>query len=172
MKGLLPILFICISMFANASKIAFVSYAKIESQSTVTKDIADQIQKKQDDLQREVQKIQSDVQAKVEDLEKSSSILTAKALEQKKLNLQKELVKTDEDLKAKAQKLENIKNKTLLDLNEQIKVIVTAIAKKHGYELVFSESSVVYADGNNDITDDVLRELNKKVPSVKIDWSK
>lgn len=172
MKGFLPILLLCISSFAHANKIAVVNYSRIESDSAVTKDITSQIQKKQEELQQEVQKIQSDVQAKVEDLEKSASILTAKALEQKKLNLQKALVKTDEDLKAKAQRLENIKNKTLLDLNNQIKEIVATIAKKQDYDFVLSESAVIYSDDKNDITEDVLKELNKKVPSIKINWAK
>ena len=161
-----------VSSIANAGKIAIVNYAKIESDSSVTKNITEQIQKKQDELQKEVQEIQADVQAKVEDLEKSASVLTAKALEQKKSNLQKELLQTDEQLKAKAQKLENVKNKTLLDLNEQIKTIVAEIAKKQGYDFILSENSAVYFDDKYDITDDVLKTLNKRVPSVKIDWSK
>ncbi len=172
MKIILPILFLLLSSIANAGKIAVVNYARIESDSAVTKSITQQIQKKQEELQKEVQVIQTDVQAKVEDLEKSASVLTAKALEQKKANLQKELLQTDEQLKAKAQKLENIKNKTLLDLNEQIKDIVAEIAKKQGYDFVLSEGSAVYFDDKYDITDDVLKALNKKIPSVKIDWSK
>lgn len=170
-KTLLLFSLLVSSVFAKEiNKIAVVNFATIEEQSKVTLDITNQIKKKQDELQKEVQSIQDDVQKKVKNLEKSASVLTSSALEQKKEELQKELVQIDEKLKQKAQKLENIKNNTLLDLNNNIKIIVEEIAKENEYDLVLLDGSVVYYEKKHDITQDVLQKLNKKIPSVKINW--
>lgn len=160
------------SFFANATKIAVVNYSYLEVNAKVTQSISKQIQERQEMLQEEVKKIQADVQNKVKNLEKSASVLTAKALDQKKIALQSELMKTDESLKARAKKLEEIKNKTLLDLNDKIKEIVARIAKDKECDIVLPESSAVYYNAEFDITADVLSELNKKVKTIKIDWGK
>lgn len=162
--------FVFVSFFANAGGIAVVNFALLEERAKVTQNIANQIKAKQDILQKEVEGIQKDVQKKVDDLEKSASVLTAKALEQKKANLQKELIQTDEKLKARASKLEKIKNDVLLNLNEQIKEVISSIAEKGGYDIVISESSAIYYHTKYDITEDVIKAVDKKIPSVKIDW--
>ena len=169
---ILCLIFAFFSFAANANKIAIVNFSTIEGESKVTQNITKQIQERQEMLQKEVKNVQDNVQKKVDDLEKSSSVLTAKALEQKKANLQKELVQIDENLKAKAQRLENIKNDTLLDLNNKIKKIVEEVAKKNGYDIALAESAAIFYDGKYDITQDVLKELNKQIPSVKINWDK
>jgi Skp family chaperone for outer membrane proteins len=155
-----------------AHNIAVLSYAKLESDSKVSKNIAEQIKVRQEKLQAEVTALQGTVQKKVEELEKASSVLTAKALEQKKESLQKELIKMDEDLKKKAQKLEEIKNETLVKVNETIKGIASDIAKAKKYDAVLSDASVVYSQPELDITNDVLSELDKKLPKLQINWDK
>ncbi len=156
---------------ANASeKFAVVDYIELENRSLVSQDIAKQIQDRQNRLQAELKIVQDDVQKKVADLEKSSAVLTAKALETKKNSLQKELVQIDNNLKNKAQKLENIKNDALIRLNSKIKDIVGNVAKKHGYDIVLSENSVLYYDKKNDITTEVIKELDAKMPKMKIEW--
>ena len=156
---------------ANASeKFAVVNYIELENKTLVSQDIAKQIQDRQTKLQAELKVVQDDVQKKVSDLEKSSAVLTAKALEAKKTALQKELVQIDNNLKNKAQKLENIKNESLLKLNNKIKDIVEVIAKKHGYEIVLSENAVLYYDKKHDITAEVIKELDSKMPKMKIEW--
>lgn len=155
----------------NASeKFAVVNYIELENKTLVSQDIAKQVQDRQNKLQAELKIIQDDVQKKVSDLEKSSTVLTAKALEAKKTALQKELVQIDNNLKNKAQKLENIKNESLLKLNNKIKDIVEVIAKKHDYEIVLSENAVLYYDKKNDITAEVIKELDSKMPKMKIEW--
>lgn len=160
-----------IALNANASeKFAVVNYVELENKTLVSQDIAKQIQDRQTKLQAELKVVQDDVQKKVSDLEKSSAVLTAKALDAKKTALQKELVQIDNNLKNKAQKLENIKNESLLKLNNKIKDIVEVIAKKHGYEIVLSENAALYYDKKHDITADVIKELDSKMPKMKIEW--
>ncbi len=172
MKNLfLVAVFSFIVLNANASeKFAVVNYVELENKTLVSQDIAKQIQDRQTKLQAELKVVQDDVQKKVADLEKSSSVLTAKALEAKKTALQKELVQIDNNLKNKAQKLENIKNESLLKLNNKIKDIVEVIAKKHGYEIVLSENAALYYDKKHDITTEVIKELDSKMPKMKIEW--
>lgn len=162
--------FFSFSVFAQG--IATLNYVKLENQSKVSKNIAEQIQERQKKLEIEVSDIQKTVQKKVEELEKARSVLTGKALEQKRESLQKELMKMEENLKKKAQKLEEIKNEALITVNEKIKSISAEIAKEKNYDAVIAEAGVVYAKPELDITDDVLKELDKKLPKLKINWDR
>ena len=161
-----------VSFNVFAGEIAIVSYTKLENDSKVSKHIAQQIKTRQEKLQAEVTSMQASVQKKVEDLEKSSSVLTGKALEQKRESLQKELLKMEDDLKKKAQKLEEIKNEALVKVNETIKNIASGIASEKKYDAVFSDVGAVYFKPENDITNDVLQQLDKKLPKLEINWDK
>ncbi len=166
-------LFVSINFNANAganSNIAIVNYVEIENKTLVSQDIAKQIQDRQTKLQLEVKLVQDDVQKKVADLEKFGAVSTAKALDVKKAALQKDLMQIDANLKNKAQKLENIKNDSLMKLNGKIKEIVESIAKKQGYDLVISENTTLYFDKKYDITADIIKELDAKMPKMKINW--
>ena len=172
MKNLFLIaIFSFAALNVNASeKFAVVNYVELENKTLVSQDIARQVQDRQNKLQAELKIIQDDVQKKVGDLEKSSTVLTAKALEAKKTALQKELAQIDNNLKNKAQKLENIKNESIINLSNKIKDIVEVIAKKHGYDIVLSENALLYYDKKNDITAEVIKELDSKMPKMKIEW--
>jgi Skp family chaperone for outer membrane proteins len=166
----LPTFAILSTSQASSLNIGVVNYVEIENKALVSKDIAKQIQDRQTKHQSEIKNVQNDVQKKVADLEKSSAILTAKALEAKKASLQKELIQIDENLKIKSEKLESIKNNTLVNLNNNIKDIVTSIAKKQGLDIVISENSTLYYNEKNDITSVVIKELDSRMPKMKIDW--
>jgi outer membrane protein len=166
------ILSLVFSFGVFAQEIAVLSYTKLETESKVSKNIAEQIKTRQNKLQSEVSSLQVTVQKKVEDLEKASAVLTGKALDQKKESLQKELLKMEEDLKKKAQKLEEIKNEALSEINETIKSITAEIARKKKYDVVLSDVSIIYSDSKMDITNEVLQELDKKMPKIQINWDK
>jgi len=166
-------LFVIINFNANAganSNIAIVNYVEIENKTLDSQNIAKQNQHRQTKLQLEVKLVQDDVQKKVANLEKFGAVSTAKALDVKKAALQKDLMQIDANLKNKAQKLENIKNDSLMKLNGKIKEIVESIAKKQGYDLVISENTTLYFDKKYDITADIIKELDAKMPKMKINW--
>ena len=46
------------------------------------------------------------------------------------------------------------------------------MAEKNGYDVILRLSQVVFVKTNLDITGEVLKELNKKLPTVKVEIPK
>jgi outer membrane protein len=59
-------------------------------------------------------------------------------------------------------------------LVNEIRNVISAIAKTHGFAQVLDVSSpvVLYTNGDNDITDEVIKQLNANAPAAKSDDTK
>jgi outer membrane protein len=59
-------------------------------------------------------------------------------------------------------------------LVNEIRNVISAIAKSHGFAQVLDVSSpvVLYTNGENDITDEVMKQLNANAPAAKPDATK
>jgi outer membrane protein len=59
-------------------------------------------------------------------------------------------------------------------LVNEIRNVISAIAKTHGFAQVLDVSSpvVLYTNGDNDITDEVIKQLNANAPAAKPDTTK
>ena len=50
--------------------------------------------------------------------------------------------------------------------------IVAHIAKSKKYAAVFTQNAVLLSDPSLDLTDEVIKTMDKKVKKMKIDWKK
>ena len=57
----------------------------------------------------------------------------------------------------------------MLQVEKTLNEIVANMASKNGYAVVLRRSQVVIVDSSLDITASVLAELDKKLPTVKVD---
>jgi Skp family chaperone for outer membrane proteins len=60
----------------------------------------------------------------------------------------------------------------MLQVERSLNEIVASMAEKNGYDVILRLSQVVFVKTNLDITGEVLKELNKKLPTVKVEIPK
>lgn len=96
------------------------------------------------------------------------SVIAPEAFELKAKDYEKKLQDYQSEKQLKLRKLEgalqNARNKIL----ENVKPILEELSKELGVTVILEKNSVLLSASNMDITNDVIKKLNKKLPKIKV----
>ncbi|MBU6140649.1 MAG: OmpH family outer membrane protein [Proteobacteria bacterium] len=159
--------FSLLSLNANAGGIGIIDVEKIIKESSAMRDIQSKVEKKQDEYQKEVAKKQTDLESEQKRIEGKRSVLSKDAFEKETVSFEKKL----DDLKTFVDKKQNSLKKASMEamskVNEKIKDIISDLAKEKDLDVIVPASQTLYYKDELDVTEDVLKKLNKKI--VKVD---
>ena len=96
------------------------------------------------------------------------SIIAPEAFELKAKDYEKKLQDYQVDKQNKLRKLEGILQKARNEILENVKPILEDLSKELGVTVILEKNSVLLSANNMDITDDVIKKLNKKLPKIKV----
>lgn len=171
-----PLFFLCFlilslpSFHANAAelKIAYIRPQYIFSKYEPYKEAQRQIETYQKTELEKLQKMTGDYQNKVRDTESKAILMTEEILKAKREELQKQKEQLDSiynDLYRKDGRLESKQKELLTPILDRINGVIMRIGKNDGYDYILdAEGPVLYANPNHDISDYVLKELEKETP--------
>lgn len=108
------------------------------------------------------------LRAKRQKLEQSRSSLAPADFQAQLSALQKEFDALRQSASTKRKELEAARNKGLQQISNSLDEVVSAIAKKRGLTLIINKSLVVMAAQEWDITAEVQKGLDAKLPKVSI----
>ena len=106
--------------------------------------------------------------AKRQQLEQQRSSLQAADYQAKLADLEKQFDTLRKNASAKRKELELARNKGLEQISKTLDGVIRDIAQKRGLTLVINKSLVVLAAENWDITAEVQKGLDAKLPKVNI----
>lgn len=143
----------------EASKIGFVSTERIFREAAPAKAAQAKIEQEFSRRDRELQDAAARVKAASEKLDKDAAVLS----ESERTRRQRELTDMDKDFQRKQREfredLNQRRNEELALVLERTNKVIKQIADAEKYDIVFQEA--VYASPRIDITDKVLKALNK-----------
>ena len=154
------------SVFAN---FAVVDMQKVENEAVVTKGLKTNVEKAVKALEKKANDAKIDIEKKAAELQKLAQTLSPDALEKRRVSLQKEVLKTEGDLQAQDGKIRKAQVEALDKVSNEIKKITKQIAVKKGLDAVVTNVAVIYHSDKIDITDEVIKSLNKKLKTVPFD---
>ena len=96
------------------------------------------------------------------------SIIAPEAFELKAKDYENKLQDYQVDKQNKLRKLEGILQKARNEILENVKPILEDLSKELGVTVILEKNSVLLSANNMDITDDVIKKLNKKLPKIKV----
>lgn len=163
--ALLALLTLVWSGLAGAAEIKLgkISMQKISSKSTRIKAAYQKVQQIQSEGQAKLAAMASDVQA------------LQKKLEAAKTKADKQKIQTELDAKSEAAeseqqsiglKLSIEQNNIRTKFTSELKAIIEKVANAKGLNLVLEDSTLLYTSGIADITEEVLKTLDKAGPSA------
>lgn len=159
---------ITINAKAQDVKIAVLNVERIVKESKAMRDIQKQVSKKQDQYQKQVSKKQKSLEKEQKRIESKKALLSQEALT-------KEVKKFEEkvtDLKNFVDKRQNSLKKASLDgmnkVNEKIKDIIADIAQERDITMIIPSAQALYYEDELDISNEVLKRLNKKITKVRV----
>lgn len=151
---------------AEPIKIGIVDLQRCIIESNEGKRIQEGLQKTQQRMQEELSKKQNEINEMQKEMEKQSLMLSMDAKEDK----QKELEKKQRDFgyfyQDKNEELKKAENDARTEILQVLMKVVESIAKRDKFDLITEKmgTGVLYVTPVLDITDEVIKELNKLKP--------
>ena len=152
---------LCLAPLAHAqeSKIGFVNTERIFREAAPAKTAQVKIDQEFSRREKELQDLSTRLKTMSEKLDKDSTVIA----ESDRLKRQRELADLDKDFQRKQREfredLNQRKNEELATVLERTTKVIKQIAEAEKFDIVFQEA--VYASPRIDITDKVLKALNK-----------
>lgn len=152
-------------------RIAVVSMDKIQTEATVLEDLHKQRANLENKLKSKLEKEQKAIEKEKADIEKSQDMLSQDALQRRVVEYQKRVNQFQRDLSENAQAIESAYQEALSTVQKKhLDPIIEGIIAKKKLDLVIDGRMARTGTNTNglDITDEVVKALNKKISSVKM----
>lgn len=150
------------------NKVGVVDIDKIIQESTAIASIQKRVEKQKSEYESEINKRQDELKSEQKKIEDKRDILSKEAFEKEAKNFEKKA----DALKTYTDKKQNSLKKAWVDgmgkINDKVKSIVAEIAKEKGIKIVAQSSQILYFEPELDITAEVLKILNKKMPKIDV----
>ena len=158
---------------AMAQKMKPVAIAVIDSQrvgreALAFKDARDQLQKVRASYQSEVAKEEEKFRAEEQELTRQRTVLTGEAFDARRRDFERRVTEVQRHVQERSRQLEQSFNDVRGEVGKAMLAIVTDLAKERDFALVIDRAQTHFRADALDITEEVLKRLDKKLPSIKV----
>lgn len=153
------------------STIAVVDIRKILQESEAAKSVDKQLSEQQEKYQKEFDELEDKLIKQEKKLVDEKDDLSNEDFLKRRDELENEVMEIRELAKTRKRIMEEAFNRALITLKEEIIKIAATLAEKRGYELILNRQDVVIAVRDMDITDEVMKKINKSLPKVELTFS-
>lgn len=176
MKTLLSRLFVAAFVLSVAAaapasaetSVGVVNTAKIMRDSKAAQSVRSQLQAKQKAFQAELDAKEKQLLAEDQALAKQQSSVDKGAFEQKVKEFRTKAANAQREVQQKKMAVEKALEGALANVQATVLQIVKEVAAEKKLNVVLSSGAVLYAEPALDITDEVLKRLNTKLPNVAV----
>ena len=154
---------------ASAQAIGVVNVQKIMKDSKAAQSVRTQLQAKQKSFQTELETKEKTLLAEDQALAKEQATAKDKvAFEKKVKDFRTKAANTQREVQAKKAQLEKAFASSLEQIQNTVIAIVKEVATEKKMNLVVSSAQVLHSEASMDITAEVLKRLDTKLPSVSV----
>jgi outer membrane protein len=145
-------------------KIAIVDVQRVVNESIIGKAAKSNMESQIQKAKVKLSNLQADLEKGKADLQKQSAVLSGSALEERKESLGKKQVEVQRTYQDMQEQLAKANEKEIRKVVDEIQKIVDEIADDKGYSFIFEKDrqAVIYANPQIDITQDVVKLLDKR----------
>jgi outer membrane protein len=128
------------------------------------KAVRDKLKSQFDEKQKVVKKEEAEIRKLQEDLKKQAMVLNDKAKAKKEKEIQMRFMKLQQQTMGYQKEIQELENKYKKPILNKLRGIITDVSKKAGVDMTFESSTapIVYAKNEKDLTDEVIKEYDKK----------
>lgn len=153
---------------AAEANVGIVNVAKIMQDSKAATSVRSQLQTKQKEFQTEMDAKEKELLAEDQSLAKQKDKMDKDAFEKKVKAFREKAAKAQRDVQEKKASLDKAFTAALEDIQKNLIDITKQVASEKKLNLVVSSAQVLYGDSSMDVTDEVLKRLDAKLPSVSV----
>jgi outer membrane protein len=171
MKKLVLIALATLSLIATpafAESIGVVNVGKIIKESKAATSVRSQMQAKNKAFQGEVEAKEKALLAEDQALVKQKDSADKAAFEKKVKDFREKAATEQRAFQSKKGQLDKAYGTALEEIQKNVLEITKQVAAEKKMNLVLSSAQVLHADAGLDITDEVLKRLDAKLPTVSV----
>jgi Skp family chaperone for outer membrane proteins len=152
----------------NGTPFVVVDILLVLRDSTAAQGIRGQFEKQRTAFQAEIAKQEKDLRAADEELARQRAILSPEAFAQKRRELERKVGEAQQAAQGKRRKLDQAFNEAMQQVERKVFEVVAEIASERDYKLALHKAQVVVVQTALEITPEVLRRVNQKLPTVAV----
>jgi len=149
--------------------IAVVDVQGIMRAAQAAKAIHDQIETRRAAYQEQVSAEEKRLRAAEQDLAQQRTILAPDAYQQKVRQFQSQVAEVQRQVQMRKRELDETFAKAMNEVRKSLVAVVAEIAEQRGIKLVLFKSQIVIAEKSLDVSDETLKRLNERLPTVEVD---
>jgi Skp family chaperone for outer membrane proteins len=130
--------------------------------------IRTQIDRQRNTYKAELQKQENELRNADQELAKQRSILSPEAFAQRRRELEKRVSDAQQSVQDRRRSLDTGFNTAMQKVNDAMVQVIGEIVSEKNYQIVLTKTQVVIVQTALDITPEVLRRLNRKLPTVAV----
>ena len=148
--------------------LAVVDFRGVLSKSEAARNIRSVVDEKRQELRKYFLEVENSLRDEQKDLSKKRSIVTAEAFEKRARKLKEKAQSAQKLAQTSNQKLKKSFDQAMDKVQKELLRTVAEVAEESGVGVVLFRSAIVIAVKKLDISKEVLKRLNKKLPEVKV----
>lgn len=147
---------------ADVAKIGTINFQKIFENSNGGKAVKALINTEGQRMEQDLQQKGEEIKALESRLGKDAGIMSKEAREELKWELDRKIADVKALKKKYDRKIQEMQVRLVNDVRQKVLDLIQSYGKKEGYLLIVEHISVVYAPGNLDITDVIIKLYNEQ----------
>ena len=161
------LLFACTNVQAE-QRIAFLDMKFVLNNSKAGKGAQEFLQKTFKESQEKYAKKEKELKGKETDLLTKRTILSKEDYKKEASKLREEVIKFQAEKRTSLEKIAKLRTNARSKLLEKLDPIVKKYISENNISMVLDDKSVVMGDVSNNITNEIVKLLNKEVPSISL----
>lgn len=148
--------------------IAVVDVEKIRENATAAKSVRDQLVKQQSTYQDDIAKTENDLRNAEQDLNKQRTVLSPEAFNQRRQQFEQRVAEFQRSVQARRKQLDDAYKNSMVQVNKVVVEVIQEVAAARGASLMLPRSQIILSHPAMEVTDEVLDQVNRKLPTVKV----
>ena len=147
---------------------AIIDYNKVMRESKAAKGIRDQIEARRKSYQDQIAKEEQKLDGVQKELAKQRGVLSTEAFGKKRDDFQKQVLGVQRMVQERRRQLDQVSAVAYNQVKNAMVQIATDLSTIRGFIVVLPSSTVLLYSPQIDLTDEVIRRVDAKLPSVKV----
>ncbi|MFQ5784002.1 MAG: OmpH family outer membrane protein [Alphaproteobacteria bacterium] len=149
-------------------QIAILDQQRILRESSAAIDIKDQIERQRRIYQDAMTKREQELRSVDQELTRQRTILAPEAFAQKRREFETQVAEVQRELQTRKRELDQAYGYGVKQIQRELNGIIVELAKERGFNLVLGRRQVIFANNAMDISGEVLKRLNQRLPNVTV----
>ncbi len=148
--------------------IAIVDLQRILQESLASNSVQKQLDMQRSKFQGEVEKEENSLRRAEKELSSLRSQLSAEAYSEREQQLRQRFLTVENNVQSRRKVLDRSYTEAMAAVHAALLDVVSAVAHERGANLVIVKQQALWTDQPLDITDEVLKKLDQKMPKIDL----